>query len=87
MSHPSLFVLPEHVRDQDYALATYYIQLDPSVDVVKKAETMAVGQTVGTWVPVPGVTDEMREKHMGRVVIILDAPPCAPTSSRSPIPP
>ena len=76
MSRPSLFVLPEHVRDQDYALATYYIQLDPSVDVVKKAETMAVGQTVGTWVPVPGVTDEMREKHMGRVVNILDAPPC-----------
>ena len=76
MSRPSLFVLPEHVRDQDYALATYYIQLDPSVDVVKKAETMAVGQTVGTWVPVPGVTDEMRETHMGRVVNILDAPPC-----------
>ena len=22
MSRPSLFVLPEHVRDQDYALAT-----------------------------------------------------------------
>lgn len=76
MSKMSLFALPEHIRNQDYALATYYIQLDPSVDVVKKAETMAVGQTVGTWVPVPGITDEMRAKHMGRVVNILDAPPC-----------
>ena len=26
MSRPSLFVLPEHVRDQDYALATSWIR-------------------------------------------------------------
>lgn len=72
---PNLFVLPESVINQDYALATYFIQLDKDADIIKKAETMAIGQTIGTWVPVPGVTDEMREKHMGRVVNILDAPP------------
>ncbi len=75
MARSSLFVLPEYVKNQDYALATYFIQLDKDADVVKKAESMAVGQTIGTWVPVPGVTDQMREKHMGRVVSILDAPP------------
>lgn len=75
MAKPNIFVLPEQIKNQDYALATYFIQLKQETDVVRKAESMAVGQTVGTWVPVPGVTDEMREKHMGKVVNILDAPP------------
>jgi len=30
---------------------------------------------VGTWIPVPGVTEEMRQKHMGRVAGIFDVPP------------
>ena len=75
MAKINTFVLPEDIKNKDYALATYFIQLDKSVDVVKKAETMAIGQTIGTWVPVPGVTDEMRQNHMGKVVNILDAPP------------
>lgn len=69
------FALSEQVRGQDYALATYYVELDAGVDVIVKASAFAVGQTVGTWVPVPGVTDEMRERHLGRVVRILDVPP------------
>ncbi len=75
MATVNTFALPEDIRTQDYALATYFIQLDKSVDVIKKAETMAVGQTIGTWVPVPGVTDEMRRNHCGKVVNIFDAPP------------
>jgi 2,3-diketo-5-methylthiopentyl-1-phosphate enolase len=75
MTNSKLFSLMENIKNQDYALATYYIQLDKSIDVVKKAQSMAVGQTIGTWVPVPGITDEMRDKHMGRVINILDAPP------------
>lgn len=69
------YALPEEIRSKDYALATYYICLPKDVDVIKKAETMAVGQTIGTWVPVPGITDEMRANHCGRVVTVLDAPP------------
>ena len=70
-----LYALPEDIKHKDYALATYYIELGAGVDVMAKAVTMAVGQTVGTWVEVPGVTDEMRKNHMGKVVNILDAPP------------
>lgn len=69
------FMLPEKAAAGDYALATYYIRLPVYDDIVKKAEKMALGQTLGTWVEVPGITDEMRQTYMGRVVNILEAPP------------
>lgn len=75
MTSFQLHVLPEDIKNSDYVMATYYIQLDRQEDIIKKAETMAVGQTIGTWVPVPGITSEMSQKHMGKVVNILDAPP------------
>ena len=75
MNKFNMYCLPEDIRTKDYVLATYYIVLDKDVNVIKKAETMAVGQTMGTWVEVPGITPEMREKYMGRVVNIFDAPP------------
>lgn len=70
-----LFCQHEHVHNNKYLLATYYIELPHNVDVCEKASAMAVGQTIGTWVPVPGVTDEMRKRHMGKVVAIQDFPP------------
>ncbi|MEA4911527.1 MAG: RuBisCO large subunit C-terminal-like domain-containing protein [Oscillospiraceae bacterium] len=71
----NIFALPEEVKNKDYALATYYIVLPRDADVTEKAKSLAVGQTVGTWVNVPGITDALCEKHMGKVVSILDAPP------------
>ena len=71
----ALFSLPEDIKNLDYVLATYFIELDKREDIISKASKMAVGQTIGTWVEVPGVTDEMREKHMGRVVNVFDVPP------------
>ena len=78
-----VFGLIEDIRDQDYAIASYYIELDRLVDPYEKAKTFAVGQTIGTWVPVPGITDEMRKKHMGKVVQIFDLPPADLTTQRS----
>lgn len=72
---PSDMVLPEAVRGGDYLLATYYLELPADADVLARAASYAVGQTIGTWVEVPGVTDEMRERHLGRVVTVLPAPP------------
>lgn len=70
-----MFSLSESVRDLDYLLATYYLELPADADVLAKAANYAVGQTIGTWIEVPGVTDEMRERHRGRVVKVLEAPP------------
>ena len=74
-SSKMLFDLIETIRDKDYVIASYYIELNKDVDVIAKASSMAIGQTIGTWVPVPGITDEMRQKHMGKVVNIYDIPP------------
>lgn len=69
-----LYSLPENIREKDYIVATYYISLEKDVDIVKKASSLAIGQTIGTWVPVPGITDELREKYMGKVIQIFDIP-------------
>lgn len=74
MKPSQLYALNESIRDLDYVLAAYYLELPKEADVVEKAAGMAMGQTIGTWVPVPGITDEMREKHMGKVVNIIDLP-------------
>ncbi len=70
-----IFALNEEIRKKDYVLATYYIELDKDTDIMAKASAMAIGQTVGTWIPVPGITEEMQEHHMGKVVNIIDIPP------------
>ena len=70
-----LFSLAETIRTQNYVIATYYIDLPAEEDIIKKASLLAVGQTIGTWVPIPGITDEIREKYMGKVINIFDVPP------------
>lgn len=69
-----LFSLPEHLRGDDYVIATYYLELGSGVDVLAKTTSFAVGQTIGTWLPVPGITPEIRNRHEGRVVGIFSAP-------------
>ena len=70
-----MFRLSESIRGDDYLLATYYIEMPAEADILAKAASYAVGQTIGTWVEVPGVTAEMRDRHLGRVVKVLEAPP------------
>lgn len=48
-------------------VATYLADLPPGREAAT-AEAFAIGQTIGTWLPVPGITDEMRRRHGGRVV-------------------
>ena len=77
-----LFCLPEEIQLRDFLLATYYMKLSRDTDVMGKATKFAVGQTVGTWVKIPGITNEMQERYMGRVIRILDCPPCELSTQR-----
>ena len=70
-----LHSLSETIRKKNYVIATYYICLPSDEDIMKKVGLLAVGQTIGTWVPIPGITDEIREKYMGKVINIFDVPP------------
>jgi 2,3-diketo-5-methylthiopentyl-1-phosphate enolase len=69
------FAYAEELFGQEYVIATYYLETTPDVDMVAKAASFAVGQSVGTWTPVPGITREMLEQHVGRIVALYDAPP------------
>jgi 2,3-diketo-5-methylthiopentyl-1-phosphate enolase len=69
------FAFAEELFGKEYIIATYYLETDPGVDIVARAASFAVGQSVGTWVPVPGITHEMLKRHMGRIVAIYDLPP------------
>ena len=70
-----VFAYPEELFGQGYVIATYYLEAEPDVDIVARAASFAVGQSVGTWVPVPGITRQMLERHVGRIVAIYDLPP------------
>ena len=48
-------------------MATYLAEL-PSEHAEQAAEAFATGQSIGTWVPVPGITARMRRLHGARVV-------------------
>ena len=75
MENISPVSLPESVFEDDYIIATYYYKSQPGIDVYEKAKSFAIGQTLGTWLPVPGITDEMKMKYGGKVAAIYDIPP------------
>jgi len=75
-----LISLPEEVFEEGYIVATYFYRSTSGADVYEKAKSFAIGQTLGTWVPVPGLTTEMYKKYGGRLVSVYDIPPAELTS-------
>jgi 2,3-diketo-5-methylthiopentyl-1-phosphate enolase len=56
-------------------IATYLAEL-PADRHREAAEAFATGQSIGTWLPVPGISPEMRRRHGARVVEVgRTAPP------------
>jgi 2,3-diketo-5-methylthiopentyl-1-phosphate enolase len=66
--------LPEGVDPDEYIIATYSIALPAGMDAMEVAQVMAIEQSTGTWVPVPGETSEVRKKHVAKVVGIYEVP-------------
>jgi len=71
---PTFMQFADGVDREKYMIATYFVQTRANVEAVKYACALAVEQTTGTWVPVPGETQEVREKHLGRVVGLYEIP-------------
>ncbi len=59
---------------EKFIVSTYSLETDRSSDVLSIAREIAVGQTTGTWVPVPEETDAIRQRHVGRVVGVYEVP-------------
>lgn len=66
--------------------ATYIMKAPAGISAEAAAKKLAVGQTTGTWVNVPGVTERMRREHEGRVIRVVEVPSVdvAPPGSAGP---
>ena len=53
--------------DDGHVVATYRFASDDAAAARNAAEAFAVGQSVGTWVPLPGLTPELMARHGARV--------------------
>lgn len=73
--YEQVFAYPENLAGQGFVIATYYLELPAQTDIIAKTASFAVGQTVGTWVEVPGITREMLDRHVARIVALYDLPP------------
>lgn len=66
------FALPFDQRESlaggDYIIATYLVHGLPEDKVLAKVGAFAVGQSLGTWVAVPGITEAMVRDHQARVL-------------------
>ncbi len=64
----------EDVDTENYMIATYLATYPAEIPVAKLAPVLAIEQSTGTWVPVPGETPEMRQKHIAKVVALYEVP-------------
>jgi 2,3-diketo-5-methylthiopentyl-1-phosphate enolase len=66
--------IPEGVDYGKYAIATYLASYPKSVPVPQLAPALAIEQSTGTWVPVPGETPEVRKKYIAKVIGTYEVP-------------
>lgn len=70
---PIIFCQSESLNLEDFVIATYLMKAE-TMDVLMRAGALAVEQTTGTWLRVPDETDEVRRKHVGRVINVFNIP-------------
>ncbi|HZD18813.1 MAG TPA: RuBisCO large subunit C-terminal-like domain-containing protein, partial [Actinomycetota bacterium] len=66
--------LPEGIDPDEYLIATYLASFPAGIPVPKLAPALAVEQSTGTWVPVPGETPEVRARHVAKVLGVYEVP-------------
>ena len=71
---PVIMQYSDNLEEDRFVIATYYCATPAHLNVMKFAAALAVEQTCGTWIEVPGETPEVREMVIGRVVGIYEAP-------------
>ena len=72
LSLPS--ALPDGVDYNDYLIATYLAVFPAIWPIPVLAEALAIEQSTGTWVAVPGETSEVRCQHVAKVLGVYELP-------------
>ncbi len=66
--------LPDGIDYDDYIIGTYTVTLTALLPLPKLAPMLAIEQSTGTWVPVPGETAEVRRQHIAKVIGVYELP-------------
>lgn len=66
--------LPDGIDYDDFVIGTYLASFPRDIPVPKLAPALAIEQSTGTWVPVPGETPEVRRKHVAKVIGVYEMP-------------
>jgi 2,3-diketo-5-methylthiopentyl-1-phosphate enolase len=74
MFDPLAFAIPESIAYQDYLVATYLYQTPAQADILKAVRLIAETQSTGTWVSLSRTTDEIRQRHLGKVISLWEVP-------------
>jgi len=66
--------LPDGVDYDEYLIATYLASFAAEVPIPLLSMALAVEQSTGTWVAVPGETPEVRRRHVAKVLGVYELP-------------
>src|SRR5271157_2476096 len=66
--------LPDGVEYDDYLIGSYIVTYPAIFPMPKLAPMLAIEQSTGTWVPVPGETAEVRRQHVAKVIGVYEIP-------------
>ncbi|MBN2462065.1 MAG: ribulose 1,5-bisphosphate carboxylase [Dehalococcoidia bacterium] len=66
--------LPDGVDYDDYIIGTYIVSYPAALPVPIIAPFLAIEQSTGTWLPVPGETPEVRCQHVAKVIGVYEMP-------------
>ena len=66
--------LPEGIDHGEYIIGTYLVCFPKNIPVPFGAQLLAIEQSTGTWVAVPGETPEVRRKHVAKVIGVYEVP-------------
>jgi len=66
--------LPDGVDYDEYLIGTYLASFPAGVPVPSLAPALAIEQSTGTWVCVPGETPEVRCQHVAKVIGVYEVP-------------
>lgn len=66
--------LPDGVDYDDYVIGTYLVSYSAALPIPMLAPMLAVEQSTGTWVAVPGETLDVRCQHIAKVIGVYEMP-------------
>ena len=74
MYDPIAFTIPEGVDYGEHIVATYLYQTSAKANIHKLVAALSEEQSSGTWVTLSRETDEVRRRHVGKIVAIWEIP-------------